>query len=310
MKYRGIFPALYVCYDEEGNVDIDKIKLLVRYYIKEGVDGLYVNGSSGECLYLSVRERKKIIEAVLEEARGKIVIINHVACLNTKDSSELAKHAEEVKVDAIAALPPIYYTISEIGIYDYWNKISLSAPNTDFFLYHIPQLTNVSLTDTLLNKMLNNKNVCGVKCSSLPVMDISRFRKIGLSKVNNFSVFNGCDEQLVSGVVAGAVGGIGGTYGVMPDLYVLLYKLVISKKMDEAMALQDDINDIISMFSTCSCSMYAVCKALLEIDLGVNLGGVREPLVNLNEVDYGKITKIYEKIDNIRHKYGLRLEKI
>lgn len=77
--------------------------------MEKGVKGLYVGGSSGECIYQSVEDRKKILENVMKAVKGKLTIIAHVACNNTKDSCELAAHAESQGVDAIAAIPPIYF---------------------------------------------------------------------------------------------------------------------------------------------------------------------------------------------------------
>ena len=105
-KFQGILPAFYACYEDNGEVSKERSKALVRYFIEAGVQGLYVNGSSGECIYLSVEDRKQILEAVMAEAKGKLRIIAHVACNNTKDSVELAKHAESLGVDAIASIPP------------------------------------------------------------------------------------------------------------------------------------------------------------------------------------------------------------
>ncbi|WP_191904236.1 dihydrodipicolinate synthase family protein, partial [Streptococcus pneumoniae] len=89
-KYKGVIPAFYACYDENGEISQERVKSLVQYFIDKGVKGIYVNGSSGECIYQSVEDRKQIIEAVMEVAKGKLTVINHVACNNTKDSIELA----------------------------------------------------------------------------------------------------------------------------------------------------------------------------------------------------------------------------
>ena len=110
-KYHGIFPAFYACYDAEGKVNVDAVRQLTRWFIDKGVQGLYVGGSSGECIYQSVAERKLVLENVMAEAKGKLVVIAHVACNNTADSQELAAHAESLGVDAIAAIPPIYFKL-------------------------------------------------------------------------------------------------------------------------------------------------------------------------------------------------------
>ena len=89
-------------------------------------------------VHQSVEDRKNILENVMKAAEGKLTVIAHVACNNTKDSQELAKHAESLGVDAIAAIPPIYFHLPEYAIAKYWNDISAAAPHTDFVIYNIP----------------------------------------------------------------------------------------------------------------------------------------------------------------------------
>ena len=190
-KYKGIFPAFYACYDSEGNVSTQATKDFVEYLIGKGVAGLYVGGSSGECIYLSVEERKQTLEAVMEVAKGRIAIIAHVACNNTRDSQELARHAESLGVDAIAAIPPIYFKLPERAIAKYWNDISAAAPNTDFVIYNIPQLAGVTLTLGLFDEMLKNPRVIGVKNSSMPIQDIQMFKRQAAINNKEVVVFNG-----------------------------------------------------------------------------------------------------------------------
>ena len=174
-KYQGIIPAFYACYDENGKVSSERTKALTKHLLGKGVKGLYVGGSSGECIYQSVQERKEILEGVMEAAEGKLTVIAHVACNNTADSCELAAHAESLGVDAIASIPPIYFHLPEYGIARYWNDISAAAPNTDFVIYNIPQLAGVALTMPLFKEMLKNPRVVAVKKSSMPVKNIQMF---------------------------------------------------------------------------------------------------------------------------------------
>ena len=135
-KYKGIIPAFYACYDNEDHISPQGVRALTKYFVEKGVKGVYVNGSSGECIYQSVEDKKRILENVMEAADGKLTVIAHVACNNTADSMELAKHAQSLGVDAIAAIPPIYFHLPEHAIADYWNDISSAAPDTDFVIYN------------------------------------------------------------------------------------------------------------------------------------------------------------------------------
>lgn len=281
-KYQGIIPAFYACYDENGDVSPEAVRALTQYHIDKGVKGVYVCGSSGECIYQSVEERKITLENVMAVAKGKLTVIAHVACNNTKDSIELAKHAESLGVDAIASIPPIYFRLPEYSIAKYWNAMSEAAPNTDFIIYNIPQLAGVALTMNLYKEMLKNPRVIGVKNSSMPVQDIQMFKAEGK---DNVVVFNGPDEQFISGRVIGAGGGIGGTYGVMPELFLKMDELVKADKMAEAREVQYAANEVIYKMCSGHGNMYAMIKEMLRINENLDLGSVREPLEPLNEAD-------------------------
>lgn len=281
-KYEGVIPAFYACYDDQGEISPERVRALVEYFLVKGVQGLYVNGSSGECIYQSVADRKLILEEVMAVAKGKLTIIAHVACNNTKDSMELARHAESLGVDAIATIPPIYFRLPEYSIAQYWNDISAAAPHTDFVIYNIPQLAGVALTPSLYTEMLKNERVIGVKNSSMPVQDIQTFAALG---GEDHLVFNGPDEQFLGGRLMGARAGIGGTYGAMPELFLKLNQLIADKELERAKELQFTINTIIGKLTAAYGNMYSVIKEVLKINENLNIGSVRSPLTPVTGAD-------------------------
>jgi len=223
----------------------------------------------------------------MSEAKGKITVIAHVACNNTADSVELAAHAEQCGVDAIAAIPPIYFHLPNYAIADYWNAMSAAAPNTEFVIYNIPQLAGTALTMPLLAEMLKNPNVVAVKNSSMPVQDIQMFKDAGIAArgKDGFAVFNGPDEQFVSGRVMGADGGIGGTYAVMPELFLKMNELLGKGDIATARHVQYLADRIIYKMCEAHGNLYAVQKEILRRMYGLELGGVRPPLPGLTEAD-------------------------
>lgn len=299
-KYEGVIPAFYACYDEAGEVSPERVRTLTQYFIDKGVKGVYVNGSSGECIYLSVADRKLILENVMEVAKGKLTVIAHVACNNTKDSVELAKHAESLGVDAIAAIPPIYFRLPDYSIAKYWNDMSAAAPNTDFVIYNIPQLSGTTLTPALYAEMRKNPRVIGVKNSSMPTQDIQIFVAEG---GEDHIVFNGPDEQFISGRVIGAKAGIGGTYGVMPDLFLKLNELIKQSDFETAKELQYAINDVIYKMVSGRANLYAVIKEILRLNEKLDLGSVREPLEPLHEEDLVIAKEAAELIQHARKEF-------
>ena len=299
-KYQGVIPAFYACYDKEGNISPKGVQELTRYFVEKGVKGIYVNGSSGECIYQSVEDKKIVLENVMKAAEGKLTVIAHVACNNTKDSQELARHAESLGVDAIAAIPPIYFHLPEYAIAQYWNDISSAAPNTDFVIYNIPQLAGVALTMGLFEEMRKNPRVIGVKNSSMPVQDIQMFKQ---AAGEDYIIFNGPDEQFMSGRVIGAEGAIGGTYGAMPELFLKLDEHVKNGEIEKARELQHAINAIIYKMCSAHGNMYGVIKEILKRNENLELGGVREPLPSLIDSDMPIVEEAARMICEAKEKY-------
>ncbi|NCC08405.1 MAG: N-acetylneuraminate lyase [Clostridia bacterium] len=293
-KYQGVIPAFYACYDKDGNVSPEGVRALTQHLIDKGVKGLYVGGSSGECIYQTVADRKLTLENVMAVAKGKITIIAHVACNNTADSVELAAHAESLGVDAIASIPPIYFHLPEYAIAKYWNDISAAAPNTDFIIYNIPQLAGTALTMSLLKEMLKNPRVAGVKNSSMPIQDIQMFKAAaGEGRV----VFNGPDEQLIGGLAIGADGAIGGTFAVAPELYIAIFNLVKAGNLAKALEIQIDVDNIIYKMCEAKGNLYAVMKEIIKRRYNLDCGGVRAPLFNLTDADEAVIVEAQKMIE-------------
>ncbi|RKP51571.1 N-acetylneuraminate lyase [Cohnella endophytica] len=291
-KFQGIIPAFYACYDDQGNISESRTKDLCDYLLEKEVQGVYVGGSSGECIYQNLDERKAVLSYVANRLQGKMTLIAHVGAPSTRDSIELAKHAATLGYDALSAIPPIYFKLPDSAVYKYWSEI-IDATPLDFIIYNIPQTTGYSLTPALFEKLLANEKVIGVKNSSMPTIDIERFKRVGGDDV---VVFNGPDEQFVAGRIMGADAGIGGTYAAMPELFLQANRFVQQGKFEEAKRIQSDINDIIIALCSQNGSMYAVIKEVLK-RRGVNVGSVRAPLEGISEEDASRIDDIVILID-------------
>lgn len=291
-KYKGIIPAFYACYDEAGEISPERIQMLAKHYLDIGVKGLYVGGSSGECIYQTVEERKLVLENVMSAVGGKMTIIAHIAAPSTRDSIKLAKHAEELGVDALAAIPPIYFVLSEDAIENYWMSM-VEATSLDFIIYNIPQTTGYALSTKLFKKMIQHEQVIGVKNSSMPVMDINNFK---LNSPKEIVIFNGPDEQFIGGRTMGADAGIGGTYGVMPELFLKADQYIRNNQLDKALKIQTAINDIIFTMVSCEGNLYDVMKYILK-QKGLDVGHAREPLPQITEKDLPIINQAIEKIN-------------
>lgn len=278
-QFRNVTVALNTPFDLYGNVDLKATKSLTRYFINKGVKNLYVCGSTGEGFLLDNEERKQVVEAVIEEAGSEMNIIVHVGTPSSRHAAELAKHAEMAGAAATSAVPCVYYRPSEESVYRHWTTIT-EAADLPFFIYNIPQLTGFNLSMNLFNRMLENERVAGVKNSSEPCHDITRFKEAG---GKDFIVFNGPDEQYLAGRLMGADAGIGGTYGAMPELYLKLEELILRGEIQIAQSLQNKITHLI--YRLCNFpSMYGACKTIIRMN-GCNIGDPRLPFLPVDEKD-------------------------
>lgn len=290
-KFKGIFVAMYSVYDENGNVDKGRVKKLARYYADKKVKGLYVGGSSGEGVLQNEEERKLVVEAVMEEVKGELTVIVHVGANSTPESVRLSKHAESCGVDAISSIPAVYYRLSPASVKAHWQAM-IDSTSLPFIIYHIPQTTGFNLPMALFAEMAKQEKVIGLKCSSESTFELQQFKAIG---GEDFLVFNGPDEQFLAGRAIGADGGIGGTYGVMPELFMKLNDYIIAGDYDKARKLQNEVNEIIKGLLSVG-SLYGAAKYILSLR-GIETGSPRLPLLPIvEEADKKAMSDLNDKI--------------
>lgn len=289
-KFEGVFVALNAIYDKDDQVNLEAMEQLVKIYKSNGVKGVYVCGSTGEGFLLNSFERMLIADAVKKAAGDDFTVIVHVGCASTKESIELARHAEMIGADAVSAVPSVYYRLPAASVEKHWNGI-IDSTNLPFIIYNIPQLTGFNLPMDLFKRMADNPKVIGIKNSEEPVYNMERFRTVA---GDDFVIFNGSDEQFLGGRLMGANAGIGGTYGTMPELFVELDRLIRINEIDKAKALQYKINDVIFDLLSCA-SLYGAAKQVIKLRFGVDAGQPRSPFLEV-ECD-NKVKAIAEKIE-------------
>jgi N-acetylneuraminate lyase len=301
--FNGVFVALSTIYDDHGNINEDAIRSLCLWYEEKGIDGLYICGSTGEGAVLCGHEREKMLEVVSDTVSGRLPVISHVGAPSTQESVQLACHAQNNGADAISAVPCIYYNPGEEGIAAHWNAIA-DAADLPFIIYNIPGATGYELSSGLFGRMLQNKKVCGIKNSSLILYDLLSFR---MQAPGDFVIFNGVDEQFAAGLMMGADGGIGSTYGVMPELYIAMYKLIKAGATETAFALQRKTTWLIIDKMLKYPSLYGVSKAIISLRSGIKAGSVRMPLRSVMVDDPG-VWELAQEIEELVE-YSSRLLK-
>ena len=293
-KLKGIMPALMTAFDTATeSISKENTAALVKKLKSAGVHGFYVGGSSGEMVLCSVKERMELLETVME-ASGDLTVIAHTGAMSTADAILLSRHAESSGADAISSVTPLYYKYSFREIKHYYSRLC-EAVNIPVIIYNIPALTGTALDFGQLSELLSIDGVGGMKFTSSDFFLLNRLKQEFPDKV----FYNGCDEMLLSGLSAGADGGIGTTYNFMPEMFLSIYELFNSGRMKEANAVQSMANKIIA--EVVSKGTLSASKQMINFS-GLDYGVCREPLLPLDETAKNELyEKAWKPVENYRN---------
>jgi len=269
-RFKGIFPALITPFDYEGEVKLEDLRRVARFHIEKGVNGFFVCGSAGEGPLMSISQRRLVAETVIDEASGDVSIIVHVGTTNTRETIELAKHAEKNGADAVGVVSPYYFKPDLEGLIQHYRLVSESI-SIPVFVYNIPLRTGFNVTSEMVNRLFELPNVMGVKDSSRNLIQI---REIIETAPKRITVINGSDNLIFAALTIGVDGQISGTANVAPELFVELYRAFRDGDLRKALKLQADINAVVRALSG---PPIAPLKAALELR-GVSAGVPKRPL--------------------------------
>lgn len=258
--------ALMTPYDADGKISDACLRNLVLHVRRQGIDGYYVGGSTGEALLQTTEERLHVLSIVAESA-GDGVRIGQVGAISTREAVQLARGCAELGYDAISAIPPIYFPHSKDAIIGYYSDIVEAAGGLPLIIYNIPAMSGVSFTLDDLGRLLEIPNVVGIKQTSIDMYQMEQLRRT----FPNALLLNGYDEMLLAGTVAGANGGVGSTYNVIGVNYVEMLRALRRGNLQEAQQLQAKSNALIDVLL--EVGVFPGLKYLLH-----RLGVIRTPV--------------------------------
>ncbi|BFK80981.1 N-acetylneuraminate lyase [Clostridium baratii] len=286
---RGIYSALLVSFDKEGNINEKGLREIIRHNIdKCKVDGLYVGGSTGENFMLSTDEKKKIFDIAIDEAKGEVKLIAQVGSVNLKEAVELAKYVTDLGYNAISAVTPFYYKFDFEEIKNYYETIVNSVDNK-LIIYSIPFLTGVNMSLEQFAELFKNEKIIGVKFTAADFYLLERIRKAFKDKL----IFAGFDEMLLPAAVLGIDGAIGSTFNINGIRARKILESAQNGDIKTALDIQHITNDLIT--DILNNGIYQTIKLVLE-EQGVNAGYCRKPLKEPTK-------EMIEKAKEINKKY-------
>lgn len=267
----GIIPPMLTAFDKEGSFD-ERAQREIVSFLADKVQGIYPCGTYGSGPLMSVEERKRVAEVVIDEVAGRIPVIMHVGGASTRSVIELARHAEKAGATAVAAVPPIYYGFKEPEVERHF-KAMVDAVSIPVLIYNNPKMTGVSVSAPFLNR-LAQIGLSGVKDSSFDIMVFYNYLRA--VKKEGFIQIIGTEALLLPAVVMGAWGSVSGLANAFPEPVVELFNLVKKGDMEKAAVLQSKVSAMRDIMH------YAPTLPMIQAVLrkrGVNAGYPRLPFV-------------------------------
>lgn len=282
--FDGIYAAQLTPFKADGSIDEKPLRQLIEMNIRKGITGFYVGGSTAEAFLLTTEQRKQLFEIVADQTAGRAKLIAHVGTINQNTAVELAKHAAANGADAVSSIPPFYYGFPFDCIKKYYFALA-DATDKPVLIYHFPANSGVNMTVDHVAQFLQDKRFLGVKFTSNDLFMLSRIKELREDAV----IFNGYDEIFLSGIMAGANGGVGSTYNFMAEKYLNILKLVEENRIAEAQKVQMEIVRIID--ALCKVGVMPGEKAILTM-MGIPMGQCLPPFQQLGEAEYAYLRKV------------------
>ncbi len=293
LKLKGLIAAPFTPFDKKGNLALSQIDQLAKLYEKNGVNGAFICGSTGEGVALTFKEKKQVMTAWGKVKSTKIKKIFMVGGTCLKEMQALAKLAQKQKMDAISILCPYYFKPANLErLVDFCSEVATATPNLPFYYYHIPALTGGHFSMYEFLKLADGRipNLAGIKFTYFDLMDFQNCRAY---KNGKYQILWGTDEALLSGLAAGATGGVGSTYNYAAPLYNNIIAAFNKGKMKEASRLQDKAVQMVNLLVKYGGNEAG--KGFMKL-IGVDCGWFRAPLKPLSKKQYSALESELKEI--------------
>ena len=286
--FKGVYPALITPMDSGGKLNESALRKVIEFNINAGVHGFWVAGGSGESVLLDDEENRRIAQIASEESKGRIKNIMHVGTPTTSRSAKLAEHAAKSGVEAICCVPPFFYGQSDDAIVEHYRVVA-SAANLPFFVYNLPQATQVDITPDLMQKIKDKvPQLVGLKHSAPYIGPIRQFCKMGLC------CMIGNSRLMLPALMMGVSGCIDGPLGMVPEVFVDIWDSFQSGNIQQARDSQEKGAQVAGLVE--NTKMHAYYKAFISKRIGIDCGQPRPPLEGLTSSEKDELSKMMIKM--------------
>ena len=281
-KIKGLIDAPFTPFYENGEVNYEPIAAYADMLYKNGLKGVFINGSSGEGYMLTDDERKRLAERWMECAPKDFKVIVHLGSCCVKSSKELARHAQEIGAWSIGAMAPPFPKIGRIEeLVKYIEEIASGAPNLPFYYYHIPAFNGAFLPMTELLAAVDGRvpNFAGIKYTFESIYEYNQCR---LYKNGKYDMLHGQDETILPSLaMGGAEGGIGGTTNYNGRELVGIIEDWKAGNIESARERQNFSQEVINVICHYRGNIVGG-KRIMKL-IGLDLGKNRTPFRNMTD---------------------------
>jgi 4-hydroxy-tetrahydrodipicolinate synthase len=291
-RVQGIYTPHMVPLDPRGRIDEEELRRYVDWLIDHGVHGLYPNGSTGEFVRFTADERRRIIEVVCDQTRGRVPVLAGAAEANARETIAACEAYAGFGARAVAIVSPFYYRLSPESVYAYFREIALASP-IDVTLYNIPMFASPIDIPTI-KRLVEFPRVVGIKDSSGDLAFMMRLIAAVRPLRPDFTFLTGWEAVLVPMLLVGCDGGTNATSGVVPEITRKLYDLTKAGQMDEAMKWQYRLIELFDAMLY-SADFPEGFRAAVELR-GFRMGKSRQPMTPEQQVDRTALQKVLQCI--------------
>jgi 4-hydroxy-tetrahydrodipicolinate synthase len=279
-KLNGTVIPIITPMTEDDRIDEDSLRNVVNHCIGHGLQCLYPCGTTGEMMYLTTEERKRVAEITVQETAHRVPVFVHVGSWNQEITIELAKHAVKIGADGIGVVTPTFYKISDEAMVRFYCAVSEAVPK-DFpvYLYAIPQNAVNDISVETADRIAQQcPNVVGIKYS---YADFSKIQNFTCLREGTFSVLAGPDQFYEALCVAGGDGVVSGTAMCIPEQYSAIWAAICARDWEKATKLQRRIIELNRIFF--EVDNIAAYKAVFKAEGIIRSDYMRKPLQPLTE---------------------------
>lgn len=293
MKLNGIISAMLTPLHPDETIHEEELRNQVNRQVEAGVAAVFCLGTNGEFYAFSNKEKKRIIDIVVEEVDGRIPVLAGTGCVTTMETIELTSYAKEAGVSAVSIISPYFAGISQEGLYQHFSEIANKC-QMPLIMYNIPARTGVNIQYDTVKRLADNPYIIGIKDSSGNFDNTLRYIE---ETPNDFVVLCGNDSLILWTLLAGGNGGISGVTNIYPEHMVSIYKKFISGDFEGAKIAQDAIRVIRDCFA--GYNPNSVVKRATQL-LGYPVGPARAPFNIEDEALDKKLKSAFEAFTGIK----------